>query len=121
MLGADPFGPRDTITVRDSHPSPVARYRGRPHYRISWHALPSCSARRRCGRARASRSSSFKRPGWTGSGFIAFCNKRGSRAMAHPEIDTIWNAEAWAFANELLAECEAALAPRLPSKIDEAG
>src|SRR5215471_15496018 len=81
MLGADPFGPRDTITVRDSHPSPVARYRGRPHYRISWHALPSCSARRRCGRARASRSSSFKRPGWTGSGFTAFCNKRGSRAM----------------------------------------
>src|SRR5215469_11814536 len=34
MLGADAFGPRDTIIVRDSHPSPVARYRGRPHYRI---------------------------------------------------------------------------------------
>ena len=26
MLGADPFGPRHTITVRDSHPTPVARY-----------------------------------------------------------------------------------------------
>ena len=34
MLGADPFGPRHTITVRDSHPPPVARYRGWPHYRI---------------------------------------------------------------------------------------
>src|SRR5215471_18900106 len=34
MLGADAFGPPDTIIVRDSHPSPVARYRGRPHYRI---------------------------------------------------------------------------------------
>src|SRR5215469_14690474 len=41
MLGADPSGSRDTITVRDSHPSPVARYRGRPHYRICYRFEPA--------------------------------------------------------------------------------
>src|SRR5215471_10217427 len=41
-----------------------------------WRAFPSCSARRRCGRVRASISLSFKKPAWTGSGFIAYCSKR---------------------------------------------
>jgi hypothetical protein len=34
MLGVDPFEPRDTITVRDSHSSRKSVIVGGPHYRI---------------------------------------------------------------------------------------